>query len=370
MKTSFKFSPETTIIGDNAFSECHLSGTFTISKNIATTDDGFLIGIRVDKIYLEKESKLTTIVNWIWATSLKYVFLTKRVNSITESAFYSCHSLTTIEFEEGSELTSINSYAFSETNLSNFTFPPKCTSVGYSIFNLDSSLNYVYIPASLTNIDTNTFTGSPNIQKIEIDRNNPMYTVISSATLMSKDRTKFLYVSPSETSFTIPSSVSEFGKTMFQSCQFLTSIDVESFSTTFSAEGGIVYNKDFSTAIACIGGITSITLNSRCQHIGDFCLYKCTKINSVRLNNGLLTLGNSAFYSDNFTYLDVPSSVKTIDPSTVFCGSSTRHTPSNTCSDIIETNIDFAIGIQHQIKNNVKAQASLFFIYEISIGFW
>ncbi|EAX97670.1 surface antigen BspA-like [Trichomonas vaginalis G3] len=155
-----------------------------------------------------------------------------------------------------------------------------------------------------------------------------MYTVISSATLMLKNRTKFIYFSPSETSFTIPSSVSEFGKTMFQSCQYLTSIDVETSSTTFSAEEGIVYNKDFSIAIACIGGITSVTLNSRCQQVKDSCFYKCHKLTSVTLNEGLQVLGSNAFYADNFTHINIPSSVHTIG-SYCFYGSSLQYITIN-----------------------------------------
>lgn len=112
MKTSFKFSPETTIIGDNAFSECHLSGTFTISKNITTTSPAFINSIIADKICLEKGSKMTTITNWNWAGRATYIFITKGVKTISESGIALAYSLTTVEFEEGSELISIGSRAF------------------------------------------------------------------------------------------------------------------------------------------------------------------------------------------------------------------------------------------------------------------
>ncbi|EAY04471.1 surface antigen BspA-like [Trichomonas vaginalis G3] len=311
-KTAFTFSSETTIIGEQAFQGCRKISTLYISKNITTINGGFIYDSSFSKIYIESGSHLTTLTSWSYATSLSYIFITKDITSIGSSCFSYDYSLKTLDFETGSALKSIGSSAFYRCGFSSFTFSPNCTTISSSIFNIVNNLKYVYIPASLTSIDTQAFTGAVNIQTIEIDHDNPVYTVIAPATLMLKSGTNFIYIPPSTTEITIPASITDFGLTLFQSCTQLTSIDVNSSNTKFSADGGIVYDKAYTKAIACIGGITSATLRSECTAVGDYCFYQCTTLQNVTLNEGLLSLGGSAFYGTKFTNISIPSTVTTI----------------------------------------------------------
>ncbi|EAY06531.1 Leucine Rich Repeat family protein [Trichomonas vaginalis G3] len=258
---------------------------------------------------MEIGSQISTISGWGSAYRVEFIYLSRRVKVIDNNAFRSDYQLNAIEFEEGSELISIGSNAFQRTNIVDFNFPPGCTKISSYIFNQVSSLKTIYIPASLVNININAFAGAPNIELIEIDQENPEYDVIYPATLMLKNGTSFIYMSPSTTSFTIPYSVVNFGKTIFQTCTQLTSINVDSSSSYYDCDSGIVYSKGFKTAIACIGGITSVALNHLRTSIGDFCFNNCTKLKNVELNEGLLYIGSLSFYSINFTSIRIPSSV-------------------------------------------------------------
>ncbi|EAX95711.1 surface antigen BspA-like [Trichomonas vaginalis G3] len=258
---------------------------------------------------MDKGCKVTIVNGWGYSAKIECIFLSKNVKTINSDAFRIDTRLNTIEFEEGTELIFIGSYAFYRTNITNFKFPSGCTKVSSYLFSQVSSLKKIYIPPSLVNIDTDAFSGAPNIELIEIDPENPEYDVIYPATLILKNGTSFIYISPSTTAFTIPYYVVSFGKTIFQSCTQLTSINADTSSPYFDCDGGIVYSKGFRTAIACIGGITSVTLNPLCTSIGEYCFNNCTKLTNVELNEGLLSIGSYAFFSINFTSIRIPSSV-------------------------------------------------------------
>lgn len=312
MKTSFAFSSQTTTIGERSMQSCRKISTLNITNSITSVANMYLYDSYFTKIYIETGSSLTSITNWGHAFKLTYIFIAKSVISIASGAFSYNYLLKTIEFETGSVLTTINSNAFYFTVFEKFVFPPNCTTISSYLFNLVTTLKYIYIPASLISINTQAFTGAQNIQTIEIDPNNPAYTVISPATLMLKDGTKFIYIPPSSTNFTIPASVTDFGYTMFQSCTQLTSINVNSSSKSFAADAGIVYNKAYTKAIACIGGITKVSLRTECTSNGDYCFYQCTLLTSVILNEGLLTIGTYSFYATNFTEINFTSTIKSL----------------------------------------------------------
>lgn len=312
-KPSYTFPSQTKIIGEQAFQGCGVLPSLTIPKTIETLNSGFLYdsgGIK--SVYFESGSPITTITYFSYASGMTYILLAKTVTTIAASAFDHAIHLKTVDFESGSNLQTVNAGAFAYTVIERFTFPPKCTTILNSIFNPCTTLNYIYIPASLVNINTQAFAGAPNIQTIQIDSNNAKFTVQDSATLMLKDKTKYLYIPPSIKSFTIGKEVVEFGLTIFQSCSQLTSITVDANNNNFVALNGIIYTKGYLKAIACIGGMTSATTRSECQQIGDYCFYNCKLLTSITLNEGIKSLGQESFEYVNVNTLNIPSSVESI----------------------------------------------------------
>jgi hypothetical protein len=68
--------------------------------------------------------------------------------------------LSSVTFEENSQLTSIGTYAFQSTALTSITIPASVNSIGDYVFNGASSLTSITIPANVNSIGSNAFTGS------------------------------------------------------------------------------------------------------------------------------------------------------------------------------------------------------------------
>jgi hypothetical protein len=80
------------------------------------------------------------------------------ITDIEALAFYECTNLTTVEFEEGSNLVSIGDFAFGKCeNLTNITIPDGCTTIRQFAFSGCTKLNVVVIPPSLSNMGNGAF---------------------------------------------------------------------------------------------------------------------------------------------------------------------------------------------------------------------
>jgi formylglycine-generating enzyme required for sulfatase activity len=92
------------------------------------------------------------------------------------------------------------------------------------------------------------------------------------------------------TSVTIGSGVIEIGFAPFSACRRLTEINVSPNNTAYSAEGGILYNKDKTTLVA----------------------YPSAK-GSINIPNGVKAIGNAAFDNCSITDVTIPTSVTSIE---------------------------------------------------------
>lgn len=311
--TNFTFPLETTIIGEYAFQYCVTIPQLTISNKIIEIKYGiFEDSTGIERIIFEKGSSFSIIDRFSYAYVLKYVFLTKNITKINNRGFYYCWRLEIVEFENDSQLIEIQHSAFFKTRIKEFVFPGKCLIIGSSIFNQNIHLTTIHIPASLVNIHTDAFLGVPSLSNIIVDENNPVYTVVHPGTLMFKNKTKILYIPVSTTDFVIQPEVEEVGTTMFQLSKELTSISVDPLNTKFSAYEGIIYTEGYRTAIACIGGITSVETRSECTRIGNYCFYNYSKLNSIILNNGITLLETGSFSNLYLDSIDIPSTVQVI----------------------------------------------------------
>ena len=136
---------------------------------------------------------------------------------IRDYAFFSAASLETIDFEAGSNLTTIGIYAFGgNTSLTSITIPAgsQLTSIGNYAFIQAESLISITIPASVTSIGVGAFTGAISLTSVTFAETSSLETI---------DATAFGFAT-SLTSITIPASVTTIGGSAFEGTASLASV--------------------------------------------------------------------------------------------------------------------------------------------------
>ena len=185
-----------TYIGEGAFWECAgFDGTLTLPVNIDTISD-YAFGAYNNAMNFTGDLVIPSSVEYIG-----------------EAAFQNCSSLTSLKFEENSQLTSIGNYAFYGcSSLTSIELPNGVTSIGYYAFSGCSSLTSIEIPNGVTSIGGSAFSGCSSLTSIEIP---------SSVTSIGG----YAFANCSSlTSIEIPSGVTSIGYFAFDECSSLTSI--------------------------------------------------------------------------------------------------------------------------------------------------
>lgn len=100
---------------------------------------------------------------------VKILNIPDTITSIEDSSFSGCSSLTSVTFEEGSQLTSIGDYAFYNcSRLTSITIPEGVTSIGEDAFKNCSRLTSITIPNSVTSIGKGAFSGCSSLESITL----------------------------------------------------------------------------------------------------------------------------------------------------------------------------------------------------------
>ena len=194
----------------------------------------------------------------------------KPVTSIGYAAFYKCTGLTSITIP--SSVTSIGIQAFFEcTGLTSITIPNSVTSIGNGAFACCTGLTSITIPNSVTSIGDGAFLDCTGLTSINVASENNYYSG-NNGVLFNKKKTELIKypARKSQTSYTIPNSVTRIGDSAFEDCTGLTSITIPNSVT--SIEG--------KTFFGCTG-LTSITIPNSVTRIGDGAFYGCTSLHTA-----------------------------------------------------------------------------------------
>jgi hypothetical protein len=285
------------------------------------------------------------------------------LTTISDYAFRSCHSLTSINIPAG--VTSISTSAFNScTSLTSVTFAEGVTSIGGAAFSNCTSLASINIPASVTTIGTNAFWGCTGLTSITL----PVITIgsdvfqdcnsIETVTFIDGSSTSInnCFANRSSlTSITIPASVTSISTGAFNGCTALRNIviDTDKVTTTTSNNWGTIFPADnlsvtfkknvgdyafrftsanstkltsvtFAEGVTSIGqyafynctGLTSVTIPASVTSIGTNAFQNCTGLTSVTFAEGVTSIGQSPFSGcTGLTSITIPASVTSIAPS-------------------------------------------------------
>ena len=195
-----------------------------------------------------KVYRVTSIGNYAFQgfKSMKAYTVTKWVTTIGEFAFAGCSNLSSVYFEEGSELKIIKANAFNYcTSLTTIIFPEGLEEIGYAAF-AHCGFSEVTFPESLKVLGDYSFSSCPSLSWAPISKNveriglapffddpemkyishniyNPNYETLPDGSLF-EIKTKTLVEYPcgaDKTSYVIPDKVERIASASFYGCKKL-----------------------------------------------------------------------------------------------------------------------------------------------------
>lgn len=287
--TSLKIGKNVTSIGANAFEWCMGLKSLTIPESV--TSIGFeafywctsLEELNFNAVAMNDLSNNAYVFHYIGKDSggVKVTFGAS-VTKIPAYLFQYGTYITSVEFAQGSECTSIGAYAFSGCNrITGVVLPEGITSIGSAAFNECYALKSVNIPESTTSLGTYAFYDCTALEEIRFD-------AVAMKDLSSGNRT--------------------FGR---------AGQDGNGIAVTFGAKVTkipsylfypIVSNYTYAPNIVSV----AFEKGSVCTSIGSGVFSYVTGIKKITLPESLTSIGIWAFYNTGLESIVIPDSVTSI----------------------------------------------------------
>ena len=241
---------------------------------------------------------------------IETVYIGKGVTSVGKCAFHNSPRITEVVFEEGSQLKSIHTYAFSVCpKLTTITLPEGLEVIQDSAFYNSTALKWVYMPSSLTTIGGYAFG--------EITQNITMNVLEGS---FAQGYAKYQKINCELRLGVIGSGV----------CGTETKWILYSDGSLYISGNGemtdYTYHKYGETAAPWAiyrSDIKKVVIESGVTVVGNFAFYSCTNLKAVEFAQGstVKEIGVGAFGYTGLINVTVPASLEEIsDNAFYFCG--------------------------------------------------
>ena len=295
--TSLTIPDSVSSIGDGAFQACSNLTSLTIPNSVTSIGDSAFSSCE-GLTSLTIPDSVTSIGNhaFEYCDNLTSLTIPNSVTSIGNSAFVGCASLTSLTIPDS--VTSIGNSAFYWcASLTSLTIPDSVTSIGRSAFVRCASLTSLTIPKSVTTIEANPFSGL----KIQLDNQSPHFYVEDNV-LFTADKSQLIAYCSSQTSYSIPNSVTSIGDSAFSSCESLTTLTIPNSVTSI---GGRAF-------LGC-RSLTALTIPDSVTSIGDGAFVRCSNLTTLTIPYSVTTIGDNAFsWCSSLISLTIPESVISI----------------------------------------------------------
>lgn len=179
--------------------------------------------------------------------------------------------------------------------------------VGISVltFSQLDNLVSVTIPASVTEIAGSAFSYDNRLNNIIVDADNPAYQSVNGV-LFNRDQTELCAypMGKKETSYSIPSGVTNIGSYAFRGTTALATVDLPA---------GVVNIGEY--AFSGCTSLTSMNLPSSVARIGEGAFGRCLVLTSVNIPSSVKSIGTRAFEGTALKSVSLPSGMTKIEDS-------------------------------------------------------
>jgi hypothetical protein len=234
-----------------------------------------------------------------YCENLSSIIISNSVTSIGSHAFYYCENLSSIVIPNS--VTSIESYAFSGcSKLASVTLPDSIKEIEQSAFSYCRELASISIPNSVKSINYYAFHGCKSLETVNLP--DSLQTIGDGA-----------FRNCRITSVKLPNAVTSISGSAFSNNP-LTAIGIDQNHPNYTAEDGILYNKDKTSLILYPSGkpATTFVIPHTVKAIGNYVFDGNTTLTSIVLPEGLETIGQYAFLGTKIESIVLPNTLKKI----------------------------------------------------------
>ncbi|MDD5923393.1 MAG: leucine-rich repeat protein [Clostridia bacterium] len=281
--------------------------------------------------------------------SIKKIVINPGITSIGDYAFQGCINATSITLPN--TIISIGNGTFKRCeSLTNLEIPDGVTSIGNEAFADCKTLTSVTISDSVTSIGGYAFGNCNNLESIQVGANNTIYSS-DNGVLLNKDNTIIICYPPAktETTYSMPTTVTRIGDYAFECCNNLTSI---TFPDNVTRIGNYAfYGCEGLASITIPDSVTSIGYDAFCDsayynndenwtdgvlYINKHLIAAEISVTSANIKEGTLCIADDAFsFCESLTSVTIPNSVTSIGYQVFFdCISLTSITIPNSVTSI------------------------------------
>ncbi|MGI6781730.1 MAG: leucine-rich repeat protein [Acholeplasmataceae bacterium] len=299
-----------------------------------SADNNYLVLVEpkystIDTIKIHDNCKIIGNKAFHYSSSLKTIDFGQGVQIIGDFAFAYCSQLGSITIPK--TVTKIGDSAFSRSSITSLGFADnsRIKSIGSYAFTGCANITTLYLSEGLEDIGKDVFTSSDISNKttyenaVYLGSTSNAHLVLLNACNKDIENVKIhaetKIIAPfafddcnSLTEVIIPSNVKYIGEGAFRDCDGLERTKVDLANSTYSSPNDTaIIHRNTRTLIS---GLKNATIPKDVRHIGNFA-FANTKITSITLPDGLISIGESAFEEcGELASISIPDTVTTIKP--------------------------------------------------------
>lgn len=260
-----------------------------------------------------------------YSKSIVEIIIPESVTSISENNFENSTNLKAIKVDENNEsFLSENGVLFNKdkTNLikyptakegASYTVPESVVTLNEKAFDYCINIEKVILGSKVTNLSNNLFNWCENLKQVEFLGE---ITEIGDGAFWGCGSLSNITIPDSVTTIgshafwscellktvNIPENVSYIGSQAFGSCDSLESITVDAQNNYYSAENGVLYNKDKTELVQYPNGKKDsvFVVNENTETIKSYAVYYSEYLEHLVLHNNLTKIESSGIYTWNF----------------------------------------------------------------------